>query len=56
VYSNLTSVNVKANDEITTKQSLGTAYTDPSTGEAMVHLEIWKGTTLLNPESWIIAR
>lgn len=56
VYSNLSSVNVKANDEITTKQNVGTAYTDPSTGETLVHLEIWKGTTLLNPESWIIAR
>ncbi|HYV91719.1 MAG TPA: peptidoglycan DD-metalloendopeptidase family protein [Chitinophagales bacterium] len=56
VYSNLSSVKVKANDEVSTKQSLGTAYTDPSTGETMVHLEIWQGTTLLNPESWIIAR
>jgi len=56
VYSNLTSVNVKANQEIDTKQSIGTAYTDPSTGETMVHLEVWKGTALLNPESWIIER
>lgn len=56
VYSNLSSVNVKANDEINTKQSVGTAYTDPTSGETLVHLEIWKGTTLLNPESWIIAR
>jgi septal ring factor EnvC (AmiA/AmiB activator) len=56
VYSNLSSVNVKANDEVSTKQTVGTAYTDPSTGETIVHLEIWKGTTLMNPESWIIAR
>jgi murein DD-endopeptidase MepM/ murein hydrolase activator NlpD len=56
VYSNLITVKVKANDEISTKQSLGTAYTDPATGETMMHLEIWKGTVLLNPESWIISR
>ncbi|MEO5675252.1 MAG: peptidoglycan DD-metalloendopeptidase family protein [Chitinophagales bacterium] len=56
VYSNLITVKVKANDEISTKQALGTAYTDPATGETMMHLEIWKGTVLLNPESWIISR
>ncbi len=55
VYSNLITVKVKANDEISTKQSLGTAYTDPATNETMVHLEIWKGTVLLNPESWILS-
>ena len=56
VYSNLNTVKVKANDEIDTKQSLGTAYTDPATGETFVHLEVWKGTSLLNPESWITGR
>jgi septal ring factor EnvC (AmiA/AmiB activator) len=56
VYSNLASVKVKANQDIDTKQSLGTAYTEPGSGESMVHLEIWKGTTLLNPEDWIIGR
>jgi len=56
VYSNLSSVKVKANQEVDTKQSIGTAYTDPSTNETMVHLEIWKGTTLLNPEDWIAGR
>lgn len=55
VYSNLASVKVKANQEVDTKQSIGTVYTNES-GESTVHLEIWKGTTLLNPESWIIAK
>ncbi|MBX7109497.1 MAG: peptidoglycan DD-metalloendopeptidase family protein [Chitinophagales bacterium] len=55
VYSNLASVKVKANQEVETKQSIGTVFTNES-GEATVHLEIWKGTTLLNPESWIIAK
>jgi septal ring factor EnvC (AmiA/AmiB activator) len=56
VYSNLASVKVKANQEIDTKQSLGVAYTEPGSGESIIHLEIWKGTTLLNPESWIAGR
>ena len=56
VYSNLASVKVKANQEIDTKQSLGMAYTEPGSGESMVHLEVWKGTTLLNPEDWILQR
>lgn len=56
VYSNLASVKVKANQEIDTKQSVGTAYTEPGAGESIVHLEIWKGTTLLNPEDWIAGR
>lgn len=55
VYSNLASVKVKASQEVDTKQSIGTVYTNES-GESTVHLEIWKGTTLMNPESWIIAK
>jgi len=53
VYSNLASVSVKQNQQIDTKQTIGTAYTDPAFGGAIVHLEVWKGTALLNPESWI---
>lgn len=55
VYSNLASVKVKANQEVDTKQSIGTVYTSES-GESFVHLEIWKGTTILNPESWIVSK
>ena len=55
VYSNLSSVKVKANQEVDTKQSIGTVYTNES-GEATIHLEIWKGTTIMNPQSWIISK
>lgn len=55
VYSNLVTVKVKANQEVDTKQSLGTAFTDES-GETIVHLEIWKGTVLLDPQNWILAK
>ncbi len=55
VYSNLSSVKVKANQEVDTKQSIGTVYTNES-GEATIHLEIWKGTTIMNPQNWIISK
>jgi hypothetical protein len=32
---------------------VGKAYTDQEAGKTEVHLEIWKGTTLMNPEVWI---
>ena len=55
VYSNLGTVKVKANQDIDTKQSIGTAFTNES-GETSVHLEIWKGTVLLDPENWILSK
>lgn len=51
VYSNLKTVNVKAGDNIVTKQEIGKVYTD--NGESKVHLEIWKGTEKTNPELWL---
>lgn len=53
VYSNLETVSVKPGDEITTKQVIGKAFTDSESGVTMVHLEVWKGTNYMNPESWL---
>ncbi len=55
VYSNMASVTVKPNDKVETKQSIGKAYTDKEEG-TMVHLEIWKGTVLLDPENWLASK
>jgi septal ring factor EnvC (AmiA/AmiB activator) len=52
VYSNLEQVNVKAGDKVKTKQIIGKVLTDDNS-ETELHFEIWKGQTLLNPESWI---
>jgi len=52
VYSNIINVNVKAGDNVKTKQKIGSAYTDTN-GDTEIHLEIWRGTTKLNPSSWI---
>ncbi len=53
VYSNLKKVNVSIGDKITTQQAIGIAYTDPADQKTEIHLEIWKGSTKLNPIHWI---
>jgi septal ring factor EnvC (AmiA/AmiB activator) len=55
VYSNLQDVSVKSGDMITTKQVIGTVQTDDE-GKSEVHLEIWKGSSKMDPEGWITAR
>jgi murein DD-endopeptidase MepM/ murein hydrolase activator NlpD len=56
VYSNLKTVNVKINSKVSTKQVIGTAYTNPSDGITSTHLEIWKGRTKIDPALWIRAQ
>jgi murein DD-endopeptidase MepM/ murein hydrolase activator NlpD len=53
VYSNLTEVAVKMGDKLSLKQNIGVVATDRLTGETDLHLEIWKGSTKLNPKKWI---
>lgn len=52
VYSNLRDVLVKKGDKIKTKQNIGVVETDDN-GKTEVHFEIWKGSTLMNPETWL---
>lgn len=56
VYSNLEEVQVSKGDEITTRQAIGSVYTDVSEGKTEVHLEVWKGNDKLNPIKWIYKR
>lgn len=44
----LASVNVTKGQKISTKQVIGTAYTDED-NITEVHLEVWKGAAKLNP-------
>lgn len=53
VYSYLNEVYVKKGDKITTKQELGSLVNDAGKGDATVHIEIWKGMVVLNPQYWI---
>jgi septal ring factor EnvC (AmiA/AmiB activator) len=56
VYSNLEDVNVKMGDRLTVKQDMGTVVTSREDGKTMLHFEIWKGATKLNPAKWIVSK
>ena len=52
VYSKLATVSVSKGQKITTKQVIGTAYTDDD-NITEVHFEVWKGSDKMNPSMWI---
>jgi murein hydrolase activator len=52
-YSNLKSASVKKGQKVSTKQAIGTVDTDPTTGEAVVTFDLYKGKTPVNPKIWL---
>lgn len=54
VYSNLTEIFVSTGQEVKTGQALGKIYGDPELGGASVlHFQLWKETTKMDPLTWI---
>jgi len=53
VYSNLETVFVRRGDKITTKQRIGTVYTDNEENKTILQFQIWKGNSKMNPSDWI---
>lgn len=54
VYSNLREVTVKKGDKVTTKQTIGTVYTDTDDdNKSILKFQIWLENQKLNPEEWI---
>ena len=53
VYSNLGSVCVQKGSKVTTKQTIGTVYSEAGESSAELHFEIRKESTPLNPGLWI---
>lgn len=54
VYSNLSDVYVKAGDKVSTRQAIGKIYTDTeSNNETILHFQLWKEKSKLNPEVWL---
>lgn len=49
VYSNIQSVSVKVGDKVDIGQKLGTV--DKS--QNILHFELWKETTMLDPQKWL---
>ncbi len=52
VYCNLASTSVKRGQHVDTKQTIGTVSTD-ATGNTVLHFQLRKETTKLNPEVWL---
>ncbi|MFD2874527.1 murein hydrolase activator EnvC family protein [Mucilaginibacter ximonensis] len=55
-YSNLKSATVAAGQKVSTKQSLGVAGADGVTGDTMVHFELYKAGTPVDPKIWLADR
>lgn len=53
IYSNLKEVYVKVGDKVTTKQNIGTILFDEEDSKTVLHFELWKGQTKLDPETWL---
>lgn len=53
VYSNLRETTVKKGDKVTTKQNIGTVFTDPEDNKSILKFQIWLENQKLNPEQWI---
>jgi septal ring factor EnvC (AmiA/AmiB activator) len=53
VYQGLTSVSVKKEDKVTTKQNIGTVGKAMGKNTYELHFEIWKELSHLDPEVWL---
>lgn len=53
VYSNLDKVSVKIGEKVSTKQQIGTVFTNSADSKTELHFELWQSKTLLNPEDWL---
>ncbi len=52
VYTNLATVTVKEGAKVSTRQNLGTVYTN-SDGVAEFSFQLWNGTSSQNPRTWL---
>lgn len=54
VYCNLSSVSVSKGQKVSTRQPLGTVFSDPTDGNrTILHFQLRKETAKLNPEQWL---
>lgn len=53
IYNNLAIVTVKKGDKIKTKQEIGTVFTHPTTGRAVLKFFVYQDTQKMNPADWI---
>ncbi|MCK5846635.1 MAG: peptidoglycan DD-metalloendopeptidase family protein [Bacteroidales bacterium] len=54
VYSNIKDVFVQEGQMVKLKEKLGTVWTDPNSGETILHFELRKGAVPQNPSKWLL--
>lgn len=52
-YGNIINIAVKNGDKVKSGQALGRIFTDPDTGTARMHFQVWQGFNKLNPATWL---
>ncbi len=53
IYSNLKDVYVKVGDKVKTKQNIGSILYDEEDSKTLLHFEVWKGQSKMDPEDWL---
>lgn len=53
VYSNLGALAVKVGDDVAAGQRIGTIFSDADNTSAVLHFELRRGSTKLNPTEWV---
>ena len=56
VYTNLDEVLVSKGQKVSTKQNIGTVYTDKNENKTELHFEIWQAKELKNPIYWLAGK
>ncbi|WP_369819682.1 murein hydrolase activator EnvC [Ulvibacter sp. MAR_2010_11] len=55
VYNNLVNITVKKGDKVSTKQEIGTIYSNPTTGKTILKFLLYQNTNRMNPADWIFS-
>ncbi len=53
IYNNLATVSVKKGDKVKTKDEIGTVFTHPNTGRAVLKFFVYQNTQKMNPADWV---
>lgn len=56
VYAHLETVNVSKGSKIETGQTIGSVHFDEEENKAEVQLQVWRGTTKIDPSPWLAKR
>lgn len=56
VYANMDNVTVKAGSKIESLKPIGTARTEPTSGETKMHFQLYREKVALDPETWLVRK